>query len=194
MFQPSFASFSNIFGRKPTVLFALSLFAVGALLAALSNNFTVLLVGRCVQGVGGGGLIALTGVIITDLVPLRERGKWFGFISGCWAIGSVTGPILGGGFSQSVNWRWIFWINLPMIGLAFVMIPPFLKLNYRTSSFMAKLRRVDWIGSFLFVSSLMSFLVPMTWVGYSFRLSESESDTSRPGLCIHGIARGHWFL
>ena len=78
VFQPSYASFSHIFGRKPLVFVALTLFALGTIIAAVSNNFTVMLVGRSIQGVGGGGMISLTEVVITDLVPLRERGKWLG--------------------------------------------------------------------------------------------------------------------
>jgi MFS family permease len=78
VFQPSYASFSHIFGRKPLVFVALTFFSVGAIIAALSNNFMVMLVGRSLQGIGAGGMISLTEVIITDMVPLRERGKWFG--------------------------------------------------------------------------------------------------------------------
>jgi MFS family permease len=118
VFQPSYASFSHIFGRKPLVFVALTFFTVGAIIAAVSNNFTVMLVGRSLQGVGAGGMISLTEVIITDMVPLRERGKWFGwehssslffgmvaklqpsFVSGMYAIGSVSGPIVGGAFAQ----------------------------------------------------------------------------------------------
>jgi MFS family permease len=111
--QPNFASFSHIFGRKPMLLSALTLFTAGAIICALSNNFTVMLVGRTIQGAGGGGIIALTEIIVTDLVPLRERGKWIGFISMTWSIGSVTGPILGGAFAQKVSWRWVYWVNLP---------------------------------------------------------------------------------
>jgi MFS family permease len=64
-----------------------------------------------------------------------------------WALGTVIGPLLGGGFSQSGNWEWIFWINLPFIGVGGTMIITFLSLNYSTSLFLVKLRRVDWIGS-----------------------------------------------
>lgn len=78
VFQPSYASFSHIFGRKPITFIALTFFAVGAIIAALANNFTMMLVGRCLQGIGAGGIIALTEIIITDMVPLKERGKWFG--------------------------------------------------------------------------------------------------------------------
>ena len=104
VFQPTFALLSHIFGRKPLILTALALFTVGAIIAGLSHNFTALLIGRVIQGVGAGGVIALTEVIVTDLVPLRERGKWFGFISGVWAFGSVTGPVVGGAFAEKVSW------------------------------------------------------------------------------------------
>jgi MFS family permease len=86
------------------VLASLVFFTAGAIVAALSNNFTVLLVGRSIQGIGGGGIITLTDIIVTDLVPLRLRGQWFGFISMSWAIGSVTGPLIGGVFAQRVSW------------------------------------------------------------------------------------------
>jgi MFS family permease len=104
VFQPSFASFSNIFGRRPVILVAIALFLAGAIIAGVSNDFTHLLVGRSIQGVGGGGIIALTEVVVTDIVPLRHRGQYFGVFSGMWAIGSVSGPILGGAFSQNVTW------------------------------------------------------------------------------------------
>jgi MFS family permease len=86
------------------VLVALVFFFVGTVIVAVAKNFTYLLVGRSIQGVGGGGLIALSEVIVTDLVPLRLRGQYFGILSAMWSVGSVTGPILGGGFSQGVSW------------------------------------------------------------------------------------------
>lgn len=104
VFQPSFASFSNIFGRRPLILISLIFFSVGAILAAIANDFTYMLIGRSIQGVGGGGIISLSEVIITDLVPLRWRGQYFGILSAMWSVGSVTGPILGGGFSEKVSW------------------------------------------------------------------------------------------
>ncbi|KAI9737569.1 MAG: hypothetical protein M1834_009724 [Cirrosporium novae-zelandiae] len=168
VFQPNFASFSHIFGRKPMVLIALVFFFVGTLVGALSNNFTQLLVGRSIQGIGGGGIIALTEIIVTDLVPLRLRGQWFGVISATWSVGSVTGPIIGGAFSEKVSWRWIFYINLPFIGMAFIMVPIFLRLNFIPSSLKKQLRRVDWIGSIIFVGSATSFLIPITWGGVMY--------------------------
>ncbi|KAI4229445.1 MAG: hypothetical protein LQ349_006398 [Xanthoria aureola] len=168
IFQPSFASFSHIFGRKPMILTGLVFFLIGSIVAAVARDFAVLLAGRSLQGIGGGGLIALTEIVVADLVPLRLRGQWFGLISAMWALGSVTGPIIGGAFAQAANWRWIFWINLPFIGIAFVFIPLFLKLAFKPSSLTAQLARVDWFGSFLFIASTTSFLIPITWGGVSY--------------------------
>ncbi|KAL8862778.1 MAG: hypothetical protein Q9178_000720 [Gyalolechia marmorata] len=143
-----------------------------------------MLAGRSLQGIGGGGLIALTEIVVADLVPLRLRGQWFGLISAMWALGSVSGPIIGGAFAQGANWRWIFWINLPFIGIAFVFVPLFLRLAFKPSSFTAQLARVDWLGSFLFIASTTSFLIPITWGGVSY--SWSSWHTLVP-LCL-GIA------
>jgi MFS family permease len=93
--QPVIGSFSHIFGRKPLVLVSIAFFAVGIIIASVANNFTVILVGRSIQGIGGGGVVVMTQVVVTDMVPLRVRGKYFSFVSAMWALGSVTGPILG---------------------------------------------------------------------------------------------------
>ena len=95
VFQPVLGSFSHIFGRKPLIYLSLALFTAGAIIAALADNFTVILIGRSIQGIGGGGIICLTEIVVTDMVPLRERGKWFSLFSAMWSIGTVAGPLLG---------------------------------------------------------------------------------------------------
>ncbi|KAJ9210636.1 hypothetical protein DTO166G4_7779 [Paecilomyces variotii] len=168
VFQPSFASFSNIFGRKPLILTSILFFFVGAVIAGVAKNFVYMLVGRSLQGVGGGGIIALSEIIVTDIVPLRLRGNYFGILSAMWSIGSVTGPILGGGFSENVTWRWIFYINFPFIGIGVVLVLLFLKLNFVPSSLAEKLRRVDYTGTVLFIGSTASFLIPLSWGGVMY--------------------------
>ncbi|KIV91704.1 hypothetical protein PV10_06217 [Exophiala mesophila] len=167
VFQPNIASFSHIFGRMPVVMVSLVFFFIGVMMAALANNFTILLTGRSLQGIGGGGIMVMTEIVITDLVPLRYRGQWAGIIAGMWALGSVSGPIIGGAFA-GVQWRWIFWINLPFIGIGGIMIPLFLRLNVIPQSIAAKLRRVDWLGTVIFVGSMTSFLIPLTWGGIMY--------------------------
>ena len=99
VFQPTIAAFSNVFGRRWVTTTSVILFLLGLLISGLAQNFTLLLAGRTVQGIGGGGIIVLTQLIICDLIPLRLRGQYFGIISGMYAIGSVSGPLIGGAFS-----------------------------------------------------------------------------------------------
>lgn len=169
--MPSYASFSHIFGLKPVIQVATVLFLIGTIIGGLSKNFTYMLVGRSIQGVGGGGIISLTQIIITDLVPLRHRGKWFGVVQAMWAFGTIFGPVIGGAFAGYASWRWIFWINLPFIGIGLVSVPLFIRLNFLPTSLVQKLKRVDYIGSFIFVASLTSFLIPITWGGLEYSWS-----------------------
>ncbi|RDW87103.1 uncharacterized protein DSM5745_03745 [Aspergillus mulundensis] len=137
-------------------------------LPGLAAGFTQILVGRCIQGVGGGGIAVLAEVVVTDLVPLRLRGNYYGVLSAMYSLGSVLGPILGGGFSENVTWKWIFYINFPFIGLSTLLILLFFRLEQPPGTLAQKLKRVDYIGTTLFVSSLSSFLIPLTWGGVMY--------------------------
>lgn len=141
---------------------AITIFTIGTLICSLAQNFTLLLVGRSIQGAGGGGIVALTYVIVSDIIPLRERGKWFGVISLQWAIGSAVGPVLGGVFAEG-DWRWIFWINLPFCIVGLVGIPVCLRLQKRKGEVWERLKAFDLFGAMLFVGGLTTFLVPLTW-------------------------------
>ncbi|KAF2122882.1 major facilitator superfamily domain-containing protein [Lophiotrema nucula] len=173
--QPLLASLSHIYGRLPLTLVSLSLFSVGSICAAACLNFSALLAGRTVQGFGAGGLISLTEVIITDLVPLRERGTYYGYMAGTWAVGSVCGPLIGGGFAGMksegyAGWRLIFWFNLPIAGVAFLLLPWLLRLEkpMQGKSGMEKLRSVDWVGVVLLTGSTTAILIPVTWGGLQY--------------------------
>lgn len=154
---------------------AVALFALGSVVAAVAKNFSVLLAARTIQGVGGGGIISLTEVLITDLVPLRQRGAWFGFQSLTWAVGSVTGPLMGGSFAQNVTWRWIFWINLPICGIGLILIPMTLHLEKKPGPMLSKLMAFDWVGDFLLAASVTSFLIPVSWGNVMFAWSSPRT-------------------
>ncbi len=171
VWQPNFVAFSHLWGRRPLLLLALTLFTVGSIVCAVSKNFTMMLVGRSIQGTGGGGIIALTEILITDMVPLRERGNYFALISIVWAIGSVAGPLVGGALAQAGAWRWIFYLNLPIVAIGFAGIIAFLKLEGRTRSLKQKLREIDYLGSVIFLASSTSFLIAITWGGVMYAWS-----------------------
>ncbi|RFU31177.1 hypothetical protein B7463_g5167, partial [Scytalidium lignicola] len=157
----------------PTVAAALGATAIeafwcGTILACVAKNVTVLLVGRCVQGIGGGGLVALTYVVLADLVSLRERGKWMALISLQWAIGTIIGPVIGGLFAEKTTWRWIFWFNLPFCVISAALIPICLRLNTKEGTPWMKLKAFDWLSSFLFVASATAFIIPITWGGIQY--------------------------
>lgn len=135
-----------------------------------------MLVGRSIQGIGGGGILTLGEILVTDLVPLAARGAWFGYLGSMWAIGSVTGPMMGGAFAQNVSWRWIFWINLPIIGAGSVAIFFFLKLDKLPGGVVSKMKKFDWAGSVLFIASTVSFLIPVTWGKLSVPSSQSSTN------------------
>jgi MFS family permease len=108
---PSWGKFSDIWGRKPILMCASVIFFIGSLLAAVSVSIEMLIAARAIQGIGGGGLIILVNICISDLFSMRKRGQYFGMIGVVWAFASAIGPILGGVFTEKVSWRWCFYIN-----------------------------------------------------------------------------------
>lgn len=168
VFQPIIGSFSEIFGRRPLAIITVLFFTVGSIMCAVSHNFTLLIAGRSVQGVGGGGCLVLSEIIISDLIPLRERGKYYGFLGAMWALGTVVGPLLGGGFASNATWRWIFYFNLPLCGISLVAIALFLNLHLERTSFKEKIERIDWIGLVLFTASNTALLLGISFGGTMF--------------------------
>ncbi|KAI8154782.1 Efflux pump FUS6 [Colletotrichum sp. SAR 10_86] len=173
--QPTVAGLSSIFGRKPLVYVSALFFAAGSVVGAVAKSFRVVIVGRTIQGVGGGGILALCEVIVTDLVPLSVRGQWFSLLSAVWSVGTVTGPLIGAGFAQNVTWAWIFWINLPIIAVGVVMIFFFLKQVKIPGDIAGKLGRFDWLGSFLFTAGSTSFLFGISTGGVMYEWKSFRS-------------------
>ena len=143
-------------------------FTVGSIIICTCHDFTQMLAGRSIQGVGGGGVITLVLIICTDIVPLRQRPKYVGLIQLTWAFGSIIGPLVGGLLAQHTTWRWIFYINFPFCGIGLIMVPLVVRLKAKRTSIKSRLRSVDWVGGTLFMGSLISFLIGLTWGGIQF--------------------------
>lgn len=150
-------------------------FFAGTVTVGAAKNSATLIAGRTIQGVGGGGMEALSEIILTDLTTLKERPLYIGILGLVWAFGSILGPLIGGVVSHYSSWRWIAWINLPLLGIAMCLLPPFLKLANDRSSLASKVRRVDFIGILLFLPGLTCFVLAIVWGGVLFPWSAWET-------------------
>lgn len=155
---PIWGKLSDIWGRKPMLIAANVVFMVGSLVAALSKSIGMLIGARVIQGLGGGGLIILVSIAISDLFSMRERPKWYAFVGLTWAVASGVGPIVGGAFTEAVTWRWCFWINLPLDGVSLALLIFFLKLETPKTKLIDGLKAVDWLGGLLIVGGVVTFL------------------------------------
>src|SRR5688572_1058074 len=117
---PLYGKISDLYGRRPVFLFSIGTFLVGSLLAGLSQNMTQLIITRGIQGLGAGGLMTLAFTIISDVVSPRERGRYQGLFGAVFGVASVAGPLVGGYFAEH-DWRWIFYINVPLGVIAIVV-------------------------------------------------------------------------
>lgn len=160
---PLYGKISDIYGRRSTLYAALGLFLIGSLIAALSPNLFVLIGARAVQGIGGGGLFALSQIIIGDMLPPKERGRYSAWISGMWAVAGIAGPLLGGTLAE---WHWsiIFWLNLPLGVIAMLVINNPLKKLHVT----ARAHKLDYVGSVLLVLATGLLLLLLNWGGATF--------------------------
>lgn len=108
-FIPWTASLASIFGRKSTMLGCLLFFAVGSAVVGAAPSMSVVILGRSLQGVGGGGILTTTEIIVVDMIPLAKRGAYFGILGSVWALSSAIGPSIGGALTSHSQWRWLFW-------------------------------------------------------------------------------------
>ncbi|KAK4987402.1 hypothetical protein LTR66_002452 [Elasticomyces elasticus] len=165
---PLWGKLSDIFGRKPMLLVANLAFLIGSLIAGLSINIGMLIVARAIQGIGSGGLLTLVDIVISDMFSLRTRGAYLGVIGGVWAIACAIGPIIGGAFTGKVSWRWCFYINLPLDGLAFFIILFFLDVKTPRTPIVEGLLAIDWLGTLAVVGATLVFLFGLQYGGLTY--------------------------
>lgn len=160
---PIYASASDVLGRMIPLYTSYALFFIGSIVFATANSMTVIIIGRLIQGLGGGGLDVLNEVIVVDITTLKERPLYIGILAVPMALGSIAGPIIGSAFTEYVSWRWIGWINLPLLGLDILLAVLFLRLKPLEETLRSRFARVDWIGALMFAIGATAFALPLSW-------------------------------
>ena len=160
---PLYGKLGDAYGRKNLFLFAIVVFLLGSALCGLAQTMTELVVFRAVQGIGAGGLFPLSLAVIGNIVPPRDRGRWQGLIGAVFAASSIIGPALGGFIVDNTTWRWVFFVNLPVGGLALVVVSLTMPRRAVTHRHV-----VDWVGAGLLAGGTAAFLMGLVWGGRAY--------------------------
>lgn len=160
---PLYGKVSDLIGRRPVFIFSIVTFLIGSMLAGLSQNMTELILFRGVQGLGAGGLMTLAFTIISDAVSPRERGRYQGLFGAVFGVSSVAGPLAGGYFAEH-NWRWIFYLNIPLGVLAIVVCYHVMRLIPEQH----RRHAIDWLGAAMMVAGVSSLLLALSWGGNQY--------------------------
>jgi EmrB/QacA subfamily drug resistance transporter len=156
---PLYGKLSDMHGRRPLFVVAIVVFIAGSALCGLARSMTGLILFRGLQGLGAGGLMVLAQTAIADLVPPRQRGRYQGLFTGVFALCSVTGPVLGGVITDTLSWRWIFYVNLPVGAVALCLILVALPRSERPPV----AHRIDYLGAVLLTTTTAALLLLLSW-------------------------------
>ena len=182
---PIYGKLSDLFGRRPIILFAISLFIVASVLAALSQEMWQFVAARGLQGLGAGAIFPVAIATLADLYTPAERGKYAGYFGAVFGLASILGPAVGGIITDNWGWHWIFLVNVPIGLISFFMIFRLLP-TFRPSNVT---RTIDYVGAALFTAAIAPFLV-----GLTNRQTADWTDPWVGGLMAVGLIVGVVFL
>lgn len=163
-FVPIVGKLGDIYGRKIFFLTGIVIFLIGSVLSGMSQSMVQLIVFRGVQGVGGGFIFANAFAILGDLFPPAERGKYAGLMSGVFGLASVLGPLIGGGITDNLQWRWVFYVNIPLGLVALVVLALVLPKSPRHDA----TRRLDYMGAVTLAAAIAPMLLAFSWAGNDY--------------------------
>jgi EmrB/QacA subfamily drug resistance transporter len=166
---PLYGKLGDAHGRKPLFIVAIVIFLVGSALCGAAQNMWQLVIFRAVQGVGAGGLFPLTLAMVGMIVPPRDRGRYQGLIGSVFAGASIIGPLIGGFIVDNASWRWIFYVNLPVGGLALaVILVTMPRRAYKQE------HSIDWLGAAVLAAGTTALLLGLVWGGNQYPWNSPE--------------------
>ncbi|MGI8483207.1 MAG: MDR family MFS transporter, partial [Thermomicrobiales bacterium] len=160
---PLWGKISDLYGRRIIFQLTIIIFLIGSALCGLAQDMPQLIAFRAIQGIGGGGLMAIAFAIIGDIIPPRERGRYQGYFFAVFGVSSVAGPLLGGWITDTISWRWIFYINVPIGIVALVVTSIALKMPV-----IKREHSIDYLGAGIIVAGVTSLLLYLNWAGESY--------------------------
>ncbi|WP_379158118.1 MDR family MFS transporter [Paenibacillus sp. sgz5001063] len=166
---PIFGKLSDMYGRKRFFIFGLIVFLAGSALCGTATSITQLSIYRAIQGIGGGALMPIAFTIVFDIYPPEKRGKLTGLFGAVFGISSVLGPLLGAYITDYVGWQWVFYINLPIGIVAFILIT----VSYKESVSHSK-QRIDWGGAFTLVGAIICLMFALELGGNQYTWDSAQ--------------------
>ena len=182
---PIYGKLSDVFGRRPIVIFAVSLFLVSSVLSGLSQEMWQLILFRGLQGLGGGAIFPVSLAVVADLYTPAERGKYLGLFGAVFGLSSLLGPGIGGFITDTISWHWIFFVNLPLGLIALFIMWRLLPSIRRPEA----THHIDFLGAGVFALAIAPFLV-----GLTNKQTGEWTDPAVGGLMLAGLAFGALFI
>nr|BFF22843.1 hypothetical protein GCM10025732_08080 [Glycomyces mayteni] len=167
--MPVYGKLGDLIGRRQLFLAGLAVFVLGSGLAGFAQDMPQLIAFRALQGLGGGGLMIVSQAIIADLVPVRQRAKFMGPMGAVFGLAAVAGPLLGGWITDNADWRWAFWINLPLGVAALAISAAAIKLPRKRVHV-----KFDYLGTALMAVAVTSLILVCTWGGTEYEWTSPQ--------------------
>ncbi|KAJ3103618.1 hypothetical protein HDU97_009957 [Phlyctochytrium planicorne] len=157
-----YGSLSEVFGRKSVMLFAIAVFSIGSVICSYARSMQILIVGRAISGIGGGGIATMMFVVVSDIVSLKYRPWYQGIANVVSGVASMVGPVVGGVFSDKATWRWCFLVNIPIGIVAFIILTFFISFPApKGGHILERLKKADWLGMILLTGSIVCLVTPL---------------------------------